>query len=120
VKHDTLAHVRDICLALPEAHEKEAWGAPTFRVRDKLFAMYTDNHHNDGRVTLWCNATHEVQEQLVEADPKRFFVPPYVGPKGWIGVYLDRGLEWKVVAELVREAYRKTAPKRLRAVLDAS
>jgi hypothetical protein len=120
VKHDTLAHVRDICLALPEAHEKEAWGTPTFRVRDKLFVMYTDNHHNDGRVTLWCNATHEVQEQLVKANPECFFVPPYVGPKGWVGVYLDRGLEWSVVADLVREAYRKTAPKRLRAVLDAS
>ena len=71
----TLAHVRDICLALPEAHEKEAWGAPTFRVRDKQFAMYVDNHHNDGQLVLWCNATHDVQESLVEADPERFFVP---------------------------------------------
>jgi hypothetical protein len=120
MKTDALAHVRDICLALPEAQEKEAWGAPTFRVRDKLFAMYADNHHNDGRVALMCNATHDVQEALVEADPERFFVPPYVGPRGWIGVHLDKGLDWKVIAELVREAYRKTAPKRLRALLDAT
>jgi hypothetical protein len=120
MKTNTLAHVRDICLALPEAHEKEAWGAPTFRVRDKQFAMYVDNHHGDGQLALWCNATHDVQEAMVAADPERFFVPPYVGPRGWVGVHLDKGLEWKVIAELVRDAYRKTAPKRLRALLDAS
>jgi hypothetical protein len=108
-----LARVRKICLALPEASEKEAWGAPTFRVRDKIFAMFTDNHHNDGRVALWCAAHPGAQQARVEADPEYFFVPPYVGHRGWLGIRVDRGLDWEVVGALVRDAYRQIAPKRL-------
>ena len=118
LRDDPLARVRKICLALPEATEKTSWGAPTFRVRDKIFAMFTEDHHGDGRIALWCNASAGAQELLVGADPKRFFVPPYVGPRGWIGIRLDSGLPWGAVSDLVHEAYRVTAPKRLRESLE--
>jgi hypothetical protein len=114
------ARVRRICLALPEAHEKIAWGAPTFRVRDRQFAMYLDNHHGDGRLALWVKAPPGAQEALVGADPERFFVPPYVGPAGWLGLHLDRGLDWGVVAGLVRDGYLEAAPKKLRALLESA
>jgi hypothetical protein len=104
-----LARARKICLALPEAHEKIAWGAPTFRVRNRQFAMFLDNHHGDGRVALWCKAPPGAQEILVSADPKRFFVPPYVGPAGWIGIQLNKG----VIAGLLADGYREVAPRRL-------
>jgi predicted DNA-binding protein (MmcQ/YjbR family) len=114
----TLARIRKICLALPEAQEKVAWGAPTFRVRDKQFAMFLDNHHGDGRLALWCKAPPGAQEGLVEADSERFFVPPYVGPQGWLGIHLDKGLDWGVIEGLVRDGYLEIAPKRLRATLE--
>ena len=108
-----------MCLALPEAHEVEAWGEPTFRVRNKLFAMYAaaGNHHGRGRAAVWCSAAPSNQALLVAAAPERFFVPPYVGPKGWIGVYLDGGVDWREVEELLADAYRRTAPKRLASLL---
>jgi len=111
-----LARLRKICLALPEAHEVEAWGAPTFRVRNKLFAMYAaaGNHHGDGRASVWLKATPPNQALMVRADPSRYFVPPYVGVNGWIGVYLDASpTDWADVAELSRDAYRQIAPKKL-------
>jgi hypothetical protein len=111
-----LERARAICLALPEATEKIAWGAPTFRVRDRIFAMFAENHHNDGRVALWCNAEKGTQEVLVGSEPKRFFKPPYVGTRGWIGLHLQANSD-EEVAEFVREAYRLTAPKKLRAAL---
>jgi len=114
-----LARLRRICLALPDAHEKLAWGAPTFRVNNKLFAHYRNDHHGDGRVAAWCKALPEQQRDLVEAAPERFFVPPYVGPSGWVGVRLDRKPDWSIVSELVEQAYRLTAPKGLLAKLDA-
>src|SRR5437016_3084956 len=95
-----LARVRRICLALPEAHEKEAWGEATFRVRDRLFVMFADNHHGDGRIAIWCAAPSGAQAAVVDADPRRFFVPPYVGRRGWIGIRLDRRPNWAVVAAL--------------------
>lgn len=106
-----LDRVREICLALPGAYEKIAWKAPTFRVGKRQFAMYADNHHGDGRVGLWCKAPEGAQEELVASNPDCFFVPPYVGPSGWVGIRLDRGLDWGVVATLVAEAYREAAPK---------
>ncbi|HLT76892.1 MAG TPA: MmcQ/YjbR family DNA-binding protein [Ferrovibrio sp.] len=102
--------LRAICLALPEAMEKEAWGDPTFRVRDRIFAMFKQG---DGRPSLWCKALPGSQTVLVGADPERFFVPPYVGHRGWVGMRLDRRPDWNEVAELVRRSYRLTAPKRL-------
>jgi hypothetical protein len=105
--------VREICLALPEATEKMAWGEPTFRVRDKIFAQYEDNHHNSGIVGLWCKAPDGLQEMLVRADPGHFYVPKYVGHKGWIGIRMESDVPWDHVADLVRDSYRMTAPKRL-------
>jgi hypothetical protein len=114
-----LTRLRKLCLALPEAHEVEAWGEPTFRVRNKLFAMYADanNHHGAGRPGVWCKAAPGNQALMVRAAPDRFFVPPYVGPSGWVGVFLDGDVDWSELAGLLRDAYRLTAPKRLAAQL---
>jgi hypothetical protein len=114
-----LERVRRLCLALPEAHEVEAWGEPTFRVRNKMFAMYADaaNHHGNGRAAVWCKAAAGNQALMVTAAPERFFVPPYVGPSGWVGVWLGRGTDWKELAELLADSYRLVAPRRLAALL---
>ena len=110
-------HFRKICLSLPEAYEKVAWSAPTFRVGDRQFAMFADNHHGDGVVGPWCKAADGVQEDLVASNAKVFFRPPYAGPPGWLGIRPDRGLDWAVVAGLVRDGYLEVAPRRLRLVL---
>jgi hypothetical protein len=114
-----LTRLRKLCLVLPESHEVEAWGEPTFRVRNKLFAMYAsaDTHHGDGRPAVWCKAAPGNQGLMVRADPSRFFVPPYVGPSGWVGVWLDRNVDWVELAELLCDSYRLVAPKRLRQLL---
>ena len=104
---DAMTRLRRICLALPEAAEKETWQIPTFRIRDKIFAMA----HDPG--TVWCKAPRGVQAILVGAAPERFFVPPYVGHKGWIGFRLDRATDWDEVGDLIQRSYRMTAPKRL-------
>ena len=116
-----LTRLRRACLALPEAHEAEAWGAPTFRVRNKLFAMYAaaGNHHGAGRCAVWCKAAPGNQSLMVKAAPDRFFVPPYVGPSGWIGVYLDAKVDWEELDGLIEDAYRLIAPKRLLSQLGA-
>jgi predicted DNA-binding protein (MmcQ/YjbR family) len=111
---DPTTHLRRICLAFPEAAEKETFGAPTFRVRDRIFAMV--NRGDDGRVSMWCKAPPGSQAVLVGADPERFFVPPYVGPKGWVGMRLDGRPDWAEVALLVRRSYGLIAPKRLAAL----
>ena len=102
-----IARLRGLCLPLPEAVEKTTWGIPTFRVRDKIFAMA----HDPGSV--WCKAPRGVQAILMEAAPERFFVPPYVGHKGWIGVHLDPHTDWAELNALIRRSYRMTAPKKL-------
>ena len=117
-----LPKVRKLCLTLPEAHEVEAWGEPTFRIRNKLFAMYASSgtHHGAGRPAIWMKAPPGNQDIMVRAKPERFFVPPYVGPSGWIGVHLDGDVDWKEVDMLLRDSYRLTAPKKLAAqVIDA-
>jgi hypothetical protein len=110
-----LVRLRKLALALPEAHEVEAWGAPTFRVRNKMFAMYAaaNNHHGGGRPAVWIKAQKSDQARMVKAAPDCFFVPPYVGPSGWVGVWLDGGVDWEVVAEFLDDGYRLIAPKRL-------
>ena len=110
-----LARLRKLCLGLPEAHEVEAWGEPTFRVRSKLFAMYADaaNHHGAGRPAVWCKAAPGNQDMMVKMAPERFFVPPYVGHRGWLGVRLDRGLDWNELAGIAEDAYAEVAPARL-------
>jgi hypothetical protein len=122
VPASSLTRLRKLCLALPDAHEVEAWGEPTFRVRNKLFAMHADasNHHGGGRPAVWIKAAPGNQDLMVRTAPDRFFVPPYVGPSGWVGVWLDRGVDWDELAELLRDAYRLTAPKRLLARLEES
>lgn len=102
-----LDRLRGMCLALPEALEKTTWQIPTFRIRDKIFAMA----HDPGEV--WCKAPRGVQAILVGAAPERFFVPPYVGHKGWIGFYIDHDTDWREAAALIQRSYRMTAPKRL-------
>lgn len=106
--------LRALCLALPEAREKQAWDHPTYRVRDKIFAMEA---RGDGRLSLWCKAPPGSQLVLTGADPERFFVPPYVGPKGWVGMRLDRDPDWDEVRALVTRSYRLIAPKRLAALV---
>ena len=113
--NDPVDRLRDICLALPDAAEQQTWGDPTYRVRGKIFAM---EKRGDGRPSLWCKAPPGAQAVLVGADPARFFVPPYVGHRGWIGLRLDDGVDWDEVADLVADSYRMTAPKRLAARLD--
>ncbi|MGH2561761.1 MAG: MmcQ/YjbR family DNA-binding protein [Thermomicrobiales bacterium] len=112
---DPVARLRTISFALPEATEQETWGNPTFRVRGKIFAM---PRQDDDRLSLWCKARPGVQTILVGSDPEQFFVPPYVGHNGWVGVRLDGKVDWDEVAELIEESYRMTAPKRLAALLD--
>lgn len=112
---DVYQAVRETCLWLPEAEEFVSHGAPNFRVRGKTFATYVVNHHGDGRVALWLTAPPGSQDLHVRAEPGHFFVPPYVGPRGWLGVNLDRGLKWQRIAELIREGYEKVAPAPLRA-----
>ena len=110
----TLERIRGICLALPETNERLSHGAPTFFVRDKRpFVMVLTDYHGDGRFAIWCPAPAGLQQMLVEADPERFFVPPYVGHRGWLGVRLDRGLDWDELAGMVEDAYAEVAPPKL-------
>lgn len=114
-----LAEVRRRCLALPETTERLSHGAPTFFVRDKkTFVMFLDDHHGDGRLALWCAAPPGVQAELVDQEPDRFFRPPYVGHRGWLGVRLDRDPDWDEIAGIVTDAYRVVAPKTLVRRLD--
>ena len=117
---DVLEQLRTICLSMPEATERLSHGEPTWFVRDKkTFVMYA-NHHHDNRLAFWCAAPLGAQDALISADPVRFLVPPYVGYRGWLGVRLDvPGLDWEMIGELVRDAYRVVAPKRLVAQMDA-
>lgn len=108
-----IKRLREICLALPETTEKEAWGECTFRVGGKMFAMTDNNHHNSGHLAVWIKAPAMVQEILVGSDPKRFFKPPYVGPKGWVGVRLDVKVRWDELAAILNDGYQMSAPKRL-------
>jgi hypothetical protein len=109
-----LQRIRALCLALPETSERESHGAPTFFVRgSRSFLTVHDDHHGDGRFALWCAAAPGMQAMLVEADPERFFVPPYVGHRGWLGFRLDRPFEPDELAGLVEEAYAEVAPAKL-------
>jgi hypothetical protein len=104
--------VRHMALALPEAVEQETWGTPTFRVRRKIFVMFSDDQRE-----AWVKSTHDEQRALTQMDPDTFFVPPYVGPSGWIGVRV-RTADRDEMRELITEAWRLTAPKRLVAAFD--
>ena len=110
----TLARIRKLCFALPEVSERPSHGAPTFFARGKrAFLMVLTNHHGDGRFAIWCAAEPGTQAMLVEADSERFFVPPYVGHRGWLGFRLDRALDWDELAGIVEDAYAEVAPAKL-------
>ncbi len=109
-----LTRVRKLCLSFPDASERPSHGAPTFFIRAKhAFVMFVDNHHDDGRLALWCAAPPGAQAMLIDNDAEVFFRPPYVGPSGWVGVRLDRGAKWPVVAQVIEQAYetRRSARK---------
>jgi hypothetical protein len=109
-----LNRLRDICLALPETSERLSHGAPTFFVRGKkAFVMVLTNHHGDGRLAIWCAAAPRMQQMLVDADAEKFFVPPYVGHRGWLGVSLHGALNWDELAGIVEDAYAEVAPPKL-------
>ena len=113
-REQILAAVREICLGLPATSERPSHGAPTFFIREKRsFATVWDNHHGDGRFALICAAPAGMQAALVEADPERFYVPPYFGHRGWIGVRLDRGFDRIEIAGIIEDAYAEVAPPTL-------
>ena len=118
---ETLDRVRRICLDLPEVSERPSHGSPAWFVRGKkTVAMFVNDHHGDGILGIWCPAFPGVQAEMVEAEPERFFRPPYVGPSGWLGVRLDREVDWDEIASILADSYRKVAPKTLVAKLDAA
>jgi hypothetical protein len=117
---DPLALLRGLCLAMPEATERLSHGEPAWFVRGrKTFVTYADHHHDD-RLAFWCAAPEGAQAALVAADPERYFVPPYVGGRGWLGVRLDVPVDPDEIAELVADAYRVVAPRTLVARLDGA
>ena len=113
---DPLARLRALCTALPEVTEKVSHGEPTWFVR-RVFVTYSDHHHDD-RLAFWCAAPPGAQEALVAARPEQFFRPPYVGGRGWLGVWLDGDVDWDEITEIVTDAYRQIAPKKLVAQLE--
>jgi predicted DNA-binding protein (MmcQ/YjbR family) len=113
-KNDSLGRITDICLALPEATVEHSGSHATFRVRKKVFAYFLDNHHGDGIVSVCCKTRLGEHIDLAKHDPQRFYLPAYIGPRGWIGVRLDRPpVDWEDVARRVTASYRAVAPKRL-------
>lgn len=112
---DITTHVRRICLALPGATERVSHGAPAFFVGRQFVMLWPEGHHGRDRAHLWAAAGVGVQEELVGDDPERFFVPPYVGGRGWVGMLLDPEPDWDEVAEVCGDAYRQVAgPRRVR------
>ena len=119
-QHDAaLKRLRAVCLAFPEVSERFSHSAPSFFIREKkTLCMFVDDHHGDGILGIWCPAFPGVQEEMVAAEPDRFFRPPYVGPSGWLGVRLDRDVDWEEVRLILTDSYRKVAPKTLVKLLD--
>ena len=115
---DPLGRLRKIIERWPETSEKLSHGAPTFWGGRKTFATFADDLHGDGRRAIWCKSTHDVVAGLVDAAPEVFFVPPYVGPSGWLGIRVDCDVDWELVAGLLEAGYRSVAPKRAIAKLD--
>ena len=113
-----LVRTREIVEAWPEISERISHGAPTWWGGKKTFASFHENHHGDGRTALWIKSDPDTREVLVASDAKRFFVPPYVGPSGWIGVDVGGKVDWGVVEGLLEDGYRRVAPKRALKLLD--
>jgi hypothetical protein len=117
---DLVERVREICTRFPEVTERLSHGAPTWFVRGKstFVSLWPDGHHSDEFPHLWCAAPAGAQEELVESEPDRFFRPPYVGGRGWLGVRLDGDVDWDELARVCEEAYRVVAPAKLVKQLD--
>lgn len=117
--HAALDQLRSVCLQLPEVTERPSHHTPTFFVRDKkvLVSLWEDHHDRDG-IDLWCPAEPGVQAEMVDSEPDRFFVPPYVGHRGWLGVRIDGDTDWEEIAAIVIAAFRLVAPKSLVKQLD--
>lgn len=113
ITEEQLQRVRSICSTLPEATEKLSHGEPTFFVRKKVFAMFANNHHNDGRIAVWLPVPPGMQTMLIEAAPEKFFKPPYVGVRGWVGIELAQMSDEELTYHLYN-AYRQIAPQKLR------
>lgn len=111
--------VRRLCLALPETSEKLSHGEPTFFVRNKVFVMFADNHHNDGHVAVWLPAPPDMQAALIGSKPATYFRPPYVGHRGWVGIELDH-IDDEDLRYHIQVAWELIAPKRLLASLGHS
>jgi hypothetical protein len=117
---DPVQRLRAICLALPEATERASHGEPAFFAGGKRqFVAVDDHHHGADHLAFWCPAADGAQAELIEQDAAQFFRPPYVGHRGWVGVRIDTDPDWSEITEIVRDAYRQVAPKRLVAQLDA-
>jgi len=101
---------RELCLSLPDTEEVSRHGAPNFKVKGKTFAMYVLNHNGDGRVALWLNSPAGVQQMYTQLDPESYFIPPYVGVKGWLGMELNKNLSWEEIYARIREAYENASP----------
>jgi len=112
-------HVRSICMALPDVTERPSHGAPAFYAGKQFVMLWPDGHHDHRFPHLWCAAPPGAQEELVGTEPDRFFRPPYVGGRGWLGVRLDRTVEWDEIAAICQEAFRTVAPRKLVAALDS-
>jgi hypothetical protein len=108
-----LKRVRRICAAMPESTKKLSHGEPTFFVRKKVFAMFANNHHNDGHIAVWIPAPPGLQPLLINSSPETFFKPPYVGVRGWVGIELENISDEELAAH-IREAWQMVAPKRLK------
>ena len=119
VVEQNASRVRTACLALPETSERLSHGGPAFFIRDKTcFVMFVDDHHGDGHLAIWCAAPDGVQAEMVETEPERFFRPPYVGHRGWLGVELAEVSDAELAA-ICREAFRAVAPPTVRRLLDS-
>ncbi len=114
-----IERVRRICLALPETSEKLSHGEPTWFVEKKVFAMFSNNHHHDGHIAVTIPAAIGIREMLIKKSPKKFYRPPYVGVRGWVGIEVDQVSDKQLTVHL-REAWLLIAPKKLHALLESA
>lgn len=117
-RSDLEDRIRTICLALPGATERPSHGAPAFFAGKQFLMLWSDGHHENDFPHLWCAAPAGAQDELVRSEPDRFFRPPYVGGRGWVGLRLDHPIDWDELAAICEEAFRTVAPKKLVAALD--
>jgi hypothetical protein len=111
-----LARVRRICAELPESTEKPSHGEPTFFVGKKVYVMFANNHHSDAHIAIWIPVAAGLQPVLIETDPQKFFHPPYVGVRGWVGIELSQ-IDDEELTSFIHNAWKLIAPKKLQSLL---